>query len=117
MLVKTVVVLALAASWVLTGAPPGAAGTRHLAASENSPWSDTNYNTALSRANLTETALNPSTVKNVTYLRSITSPVIPPRANCPGDIVAPVLVGGDLFAMTNDMLSAYDAATGNLIDR
>jgi outer membrane protein assembly factor BamB len=117
MLVKTVVVLALAASWVVTGAPPGVAGTRHLAASENSPWSDTDYNTALSRANLTETALNPSTVKNVTYLRSIASPVIPPRANCPGDIVAPLLVGGDLFAVTNDKLSAYDAATGTLIWR
>jgi outer membrane protein assembly factor BamB len=117
MLAKTIVVLALAASWVMTGAPPGAAGTRHLAASQNSPWSDTDYNTALSRANLTETALNPSTVKNVTYRRSITSPVIPPGANCTGDIVAPVLVGGDLFAVTNGRLSAYDAATGNLIWR
>jgi outer membrane protein assembly factor BamB len=116
MLGKTVAVLALAASCVMTGALPSVAGTRQ-AASENSPWFDTDYNTALSRANLTETALNPSTVKKVIYLRSIFSPVIPPKGNCPGDIVAPVLVGGDLYAVTNGKLSAYNAATGNLIWR
>ena len=117
MLRKSVAVLALAASCVMTGAPPTMAGTRHQAASENSPWFDTNYNPADSRANLTETALNPATVTKVTYLRSIASPVIPPGGACPGDIVAPVLVGGDLYAVTDDLLSKYDAATGRLIWR
>jgi outer membrane protein assembly factor BamB len=83
------------------------------AATESSPWYQTNSNAAQSRANLTEKVLTPTAVNQVTYLRSVVSP--PPQENCPQGIAAPVLVGGDLYVLTGGQLSKYNAATGQLI--
>jgi outer membrane protein assembly factor BamB len=116
---KAVFVLALVASCLLTGAPPGLASGRPnvVSGGESSPWFDTNSNAAGSRANLKEHILSRSAVTRVEYLRSVASPVDPPQAQCPGPIVAPVLVGGFLYAITNGQLSKYDPATGSLIWR
>jgi outer membrane protein assembly factor BamB len=80
-------------------------------------WTNTNSSAAQSRANLSETVLTPTAVKKVGYLRSIVAPVIKPSADCPGPIVAPLLTGNYLYAITNDYLSKYDPATGKLLWR
>lgn len=109
---KAVFVLLLVASCLLIGTSPGLAS-----GGENSPWFDTNSNAAGSRANLKEQVLSRSSVVKVQYLRGVAAPVDPPQALCPGPIVAPVLVGGSLYAITNGQLSKYSAATGSLIWR
>jgi hypothetical protein len=112
MFAKTAAVLALAASLGGTGLAGSASS------SVGTPgWLDTDANAAGSRANLAETALTPAAVTKVKYLRSITSPLAPPGANCPSPIVAPLVAGGSLYAITNSRLSKYDPATGNLIWR
>jgi outer membrane protein assembly factor BamB len=117
MIGKTVAVVALAASLAAISISPSLASSKSTsAASESAPWLDTNANAALSRANLTEKVLSPSVVSRIKYLRSVTAPVIP-QAGCPGPVVAPVLVHGDLYVITNEQLSKYDAATGALIWR
>jgi hypothetical protein len=117
MLSKTAAVLALAASLMVIGSPPSQAGAKSLAASESSPWWDTNYNTAQSRDNLTEKVLSPTAVHKVKYLRSVVAGVGSPKNNCPGPMVSPVLAGGDLYVMANDVLTKYNAATGSVIWR
>ncbi|HEV2374389.1 MAG TPA: PQQ-binding-like beta-propeller repeat protein [Streptosporangiaceae bacterium] len=119
MLGKTVAVLALAASCVITGIEPAiASSTASQAVSENSPWYATDYGASLSRANPSEQVLTPAAVPNVTYLRSTTSPPTPPGQQCgPEGIAAPALVGGYVYAMTNYALSKYNAATGKLVWR
>ncbi len=112
--------LALAASCVVTGVPPSLA----VAGSETSSghrasfagWYDTDSNAALSRANLIENVLSPSAVAKVKYLRSVVSPLVSPKAFCgPQPIVAPLLAGGYLYAITNMRISKYNPATGGLI--
>jgi len=115
MLGKTAAVLALTASCVITGVGPVvAAGKASQAASENSPWYQTDYGAALSRANNSEHVLTPASVPNVGYLRSVVAPPVPPFV-CSNRLVAPALVGGDLYAITGAELSKYNAATGQLI--
>jgi len=85
----------------------------------SSPWSQTDYNAALSRANLNEQILTRATVGNVRYLRGITAPAFPPDAACgsyesPG-FVAPVLAGGRLYAVANGRVTKYNPATGKVI--
>jgi hypothetical protein len=65
MLGKITAVLVLASSCVVTGIHPS------LAATENSPWPQTNGNAAQSRVNLTEKVLTPSAVTKVKYLRQV----------------------------------------------
>jgi hypothetical protein len=88
-------------------------------ASPASPWSQTNYNAAASRANLTEKTLTRTTVSKVRFLRSMTAPLNPPNGGCAQFTPAatPALTGGDLYAITNGKLSKYNAATGRLIWR
>jgi hypothetical protein len=119
MLGKTVAVLVLAASCVVAGIPPSLAGTKtSLAGTENSPWPQTNANAAQSRVNLNEKVLTPSAVTRVGPLRSVLAPRRPQNPACgPMPIVAPVLAGGYVYAMTNYKLSKYNAATGRLIWR
>jgi outer membrane protein assembly factor BamB len=116
---RTVAVLVLAASCVVTGIGPAMAISKAgPAASENGPWYQTDSGAARSRANLNEHVLAPSAVAKVKFLRSMTSPPTPPGAQCaPESIVAPALVGGYVYAITNLVLSKYDAATGKLIWR
>jgi outer membrane protein assembly factor BamB len=91
------------------------------AAAASSPWSQTDYNAALSRANLTEQTLTAATVANAGYLRSVASPPPPLSGFCNNvpdqGVVAPSLVGGALYAMTDGRLTKYDAATGAIVWR
>ena len=115
---KALAALALAASCLVIGIQASPASIKtSLAAAESSPWYDTNANAADSRANLTEHVLSPSAVPKIKYLRSIVSPLPPPRALCPQSIVAPVLVGGYLYAVSDGQVSKYNPATGTLIWR
>jgi hypothetical protein len=112
MLGKAVAVLVLAASCVMTGIQPS------LASTENSPWPQTNGNAAQSRVNLNEKVLTPSAVTKVKYLRQVVAPSRPGNPACGRQgIRAPVLAGGYVYAMTNYVLSKYNAATGRLIWR
>ena len=62
-------------------ATAGAAAVK-AAAAASSPWSQTDYNAALSRANLTEQTLTAATVANAGYLRSVASPPPPLSGFC-----------------------------------
>lgn len=116
MLGKTFAVLALAASIGAFTISPSLASSKST--TENSPWYDTNFNAAQSRANLSERVLSRSTVTKVKYLRSVVGPPLSPNAPCPqATIASPVLVGGYLYAITAGKISKYNAATGNLIWR
>jgi len=127
--VATTVIIALATVTV-TGAAAGAASVtpaaarataKPSAAAASSPWSQTDYNAALSRANLTEQTLTAATLGNAGYLRSVASPPPPLNGFCNNvpdqGVVAPSLTGGALYAMTDGRLSKYDAATGAIIWR
>ncbi len=120
-----VVLGALTATLTGAGQPAAtaAAATGHRAngsaASPASPWSQTDYNAAASRANLTEQTLTRTTVSKVRYLRSVTAPPSPPNGGCAqfSPVATPVLNGGDLYVITSSKLSKYNAATGRLIWR
>lgn len=119
MLRKAIAVLAVAASCAAVGATPSLAATAaSRAASERSPWYQTDAGAAASRANLNEKVLTPSTVARVKHLRSMTEPASPPGAACGNlSVAAPALVGGDMYAVTGYTVSKYDAATGKLLWR
>lgn len=109
--------IALAAVTV-TGAAAGATAAKTPAAAA-SPWSQGDYNAAQSRANLTEQTLTATTIGNARYLRSLTSPPPPIDGFCNNvpdqGVVAPSLAGGDVYAMTDGVLTKYNAATGATI--
>ena len=109
----SVAVLVLAASGIATSLKQAPAA----ATTESSPWFDTNSNAAASRANLKEKVLSPTAVTKIQYLRSVVSPLISPSAPCGSGVVAPVLVGGSLYVITNAELSKYNPGTGALIWR
>jgi outer membrane protein assembly factor BamB len=119
MLRKTTVALALAASCTAAGVTPSFAATAaSRAASERSPWYQTDAGAAASRANLNEKVLTPSTLAQVKHLRSKTEPATPPEAGCGNlGVAAPALVGGGVYAVTGYTVSKYDAATGKLLWR
>jgi hypothetical protein len=72
------------------------------AAAAASPWSQTDYNAAQSRANLTERTLTRAAVGKIVYLRSITAPPIATVGCFSGPAVAaPVLTGGSLYAIVS----------------
>jgi outer membrane protein assembly factor BamB len=118
-LTTCIAVLALATSSVVAGIPPSQAGTKtSLAATESSPWPQTNGNAAQSRVNLTEKVLTPAAMAKVGPLRGFLAPLRPRSPYCGQQaIAAPVLAGGYVYAMTNYKLSKYNAATGRLIWR
>jgi outer membrane protein assembly factor BamB len=103
---------ALAAGCLLAGL-----GGIASAATAGSPWAQTDYNGAQSRADLAETTLTTGTVDDVGFLRHLTAPTSLPPGDCTTDtgFVAPVLTGGRLFAVANTRLVSYDAATGHLL--
>lgn len=81
----------------------------------NSPWIESNYNAANSRANLAETTLTTSTISGVALRRSITAATNPDAA-CEGaeGVVTPMLSGGYSFALYNGYLQKAAAATGHV---
>jgi hypothetical protein len=119
MIGKTVALLALAASCLVIGVPPGLAASKNgTAATTQAGWYDTDANAAHSRANPAEKVLSAAAVTKVKYLRSVVSPPTSPRAPCgPQNIEAPLPYGGSLYAITDGKLSKYNPATGKLIWR
>lgn len=117
-LTKTGAAMILGVALALAGGTSGVAGA-DAAPAPGSPWSQTDYNAAQSRANLTEQTLTATTIRKARYLRGIASPLNQPgQGGCnPNTIVAPVLTGGRLYAVTNGRLSKYNPATGALIWR
>lgn len=116
MLGKVVAMATLVVTGVLTGAPPGQAGTGSTAAQPvPRGWYDTNGNAAQSRANPVEKILSPSAVSRVTYLRTITSAPASASAPCGQQaIVAPLPYDNDLYVVAGGKVSKYDPATGAL---
>lgn len=109
------IVMSLAAALaVLTGIGVTAVS----AVTVSSPWSQTDSNSALSRANLTEQTLTSATVGKVRYLRGVAAPLILPNPNeCAGGsgVTAPVLTGGSMYAITEGRLTKYNPATGAIL--
>jgi outer membrane protein assembly factor BamB len=103
--------MALLLSEISGGAVPS------LADGSNSPWSQTDYNAAQSRANLTEHILTPSAASHVRFLRGMASPPTPPGSLCGlASVTAPLLTGGSVYAITNNRISKY-SDSGTLIWR
>ena len=108
------IVTALAAGLVVAASTAVASG-----AAPSSPWSQTNSDSAQSRANLNEHTIVRATVTKVRYLRSVVAPVDPPgQLGCASDtLVTPVLTGGKLYAVASGRLTKYNPATGSIIWR
>lgn len=103
---------------VLAGTGIGIRAAAVSAATASSPWSQTDYNSALSRANLTEQTLTSTTIGKVRYLRRVAAPRIPPGPiECAGGsgVSAPVLTGGSMYAITEGRLTKYNPATGAIL--
>jgi outer membrane protein assembly factor BamB len=102
-----------------TGATAAAVASAASATTVSSPWSQTDFNSAHSRANLSEQTLTRATLPKVQYLRSVATP-LDNRANqgCTfNTMVAPILTGGSLYAVANGRLTKYNPATGQVIWR
>jgi hypothetical protein len=94
-------------------------GSAQATTPARSAWSQSDYNAAESRANLTESTLTGSTVGNIEYLRSLVAPP-PAQGACVGGqygVTAPVLSGGYVYTVLNDYLVKADAATGAVVWR
>ena len=101
-----------AASPALAGPAAGvAAGT------VSSPWGQTDYNAADSRANLSEQTLTRATVATVGYLRGMAAPLGPHGGGFCDNLGydSPVLTGGAVYAVAGEWLTKYSAATGRVI--
>jgi hypothetical protein len=113
---KTLVsaVTLLAAAGLVAGSGTAALGASAATISPG-PWAQTDYNAAMSQANLGESTLTPATLSKVGYLRSVTAAPDPVEFGCNPDqgYVAPILAGGDLYALANSRLVAYQASTGH----
>jgi outer membrane protein assembly factor BamB len=107
----------LAASLLGGFALVAAAGGIANAAPASSPWAQTSYNAAQSRANLGEKTLTAGTEHRIRFQRNIVAPsnVLD---GCDSDLFsAPVLTGGRLFTMASGDLTSYSAATGHRLWR
>ena len=87
------------------------------AVSVSSPWSQTDYNAAQSRANLTERTLTRATVARLRSLRSMAAPPPSPSDACASQVVAPLLAGGSLYGAMGDWVTKFNPATGRVIWR
>ncbi len=106
----------LASSALVAGSCTAALGAS-AATVKPGPWSQTDYNAAMSRANLGESTLTPATVSKIGYLRTLTSQPDPIEAGCSENAgyVAPNLAGGDIFALANGRLVKYQASDGHVL--
>jgi hypothetical protein len=110
---------ALVALLLVTATAMMATGGAAEATTPNSPWAQTDFNAAQSRANTGSSPLTPATIDSVAYLRSITAAPVPPDdcvAAGPA-VSAPVLSGGFFYAVLNGYLTKVDAATGATVWR
>jgi len=102
-----------------TAATASAAASGSSGSTVSSPWTQTDFNSAHSRANLSEQTVTRATLPHVQYLRSVVTP-LDDRANrvCTlNAMVAPLLTGGSLYAVANGRLTKYNPATGHVIWR
>ena len=118
MRIARVIMVAAGACGVIFAAGGATAATAApnppVPAAASGSWSQTDYNAALSRANLNEQILTRATVGKVRFLRSLTTSSSE-SCHLPA-VVAPVLTGGRLYAMmANDRLTKYNPATGKVI--
>ena len=109
----------LPAAALAAPANPGTHAGHGAAAGTRGDWSQTSYNAAQSRANGSEKTLTIASVRHVRYLRSVTARLNPPGNGChrTSPITAPVLTGGDLYAVANGWVTKYDAASGHMLWR
>lgn len=94
--------LAAAAFGVSAISPAGAAG--------GAPWSQTDANAAMSRANASERILSATSVKRVVARHRFS---VKPTSDC--CFAAPVLTGGRLYVAVGNGVDAHNAATGKLV--
>lgn len=109
--VATIVVTALAAA----GGSAGAKLAAQPAATTASPWSQTNYNAAQSRANLAETILTRAKVAKIVHLRAIT--IRPTAQSCSQQVDSLAVPGSSVYAAGGGFVAKYDAASGRLLWR
>ena len=101
---------ALTAAVALTGMSATAA----TAGTPSGSWTQTDYNAAMSRANLYEQVLTRTTVAKVVHLRSIAAPQ--PGNGCSFEpFSAPVLAGGSLYATAYGHVVKYRPRTGQAV--
>jgi PQQ-like domain len=115
---KTLVsaVTLLAASALIAGSGPAALGAPAATVSPG-PWTQTDYNAAMSEANPGESTLTPATLSKVGYLRSVAAAPDPVMFGCDPEqgYVAPSLAGGDLYAVADNRVLAYQASNGQTL--
>jgi outer membrane protein assembly factor BamB len=111
--VATIVVIALAAA----GGPAGAAEPAQSAATTASPWTQTNYNAAQSRANLAETILTRAKVAKILHLRAITIRPKSAGQSCSQQVDSLALPGSSVYAAGGGFVAKYSAASGRLLWR
>jgi len=109
--VATIVVTALAAA----GGSAGAKLAAQPAATTASPWSQTNYNAAQSRANLAETILTRAKIAEIVHLRAIT--IQPTAQSCSQQVDSLALPGSSVYAAGGGFVAKYNAASGRLLWR
>jgi hypothetical protein len=103
---------------VLTAVLAALTGMSATAASAGTPsgsWRQTDYNAALSRANLYEKILTRTTVAKVIHLRSMTAPQPNPNGCSYEGFTAPVLAGGSLYAVAYGHVIKYSPRTGKVV--
>lgn len=111
--VATIVVTALVTAGGSTGGKPAPKS----AATKASPWSQTNYNAAQSRANLAETILTRAKVPKIVHLRAITIRPKSPARSCSQQVDSLALPGSSVYAAGGGFVAKYDAASGRLLWR
>jgi outer membrane protein assembly factor BamB len=118
-IVLPVLAAALAAGAGFAATATAAAKASASPATVSSPWSQTDFNSARSRANLAERTLTRATLPQVRYLRSVVTPLDNPfGGTCTFNAMAdPLLTGGSLYAVANGRLTKYNPATGHVIWR
>src|SRR5215469_888463 len=109
--VATIVVTALAAA----GGSAGATLAAQPAAAPASPWSQTNFNAAQSRANLAETILTRAKIAEIVHLRAIT--IQPTAQSCSQQVDSLALPGSSVYAAGGGFVAKYGASSGRLLWR
>ena len=109
----TIVLTVLAAA---AGTSAAAEPAAQPAARTSSPWSQTDYNAAQSRANPAEKILTRATVGKIVHLRAITIRLKPPAQACSQQVDSLALPGGSVYAAGGGFVAKY-AATGHLLWR
>ena len=112
--VAAMIVSALAAAG---GSSAAANLAAHAAATTTSPWGQTDYNAAQSRANLAETILTRANVAQAVHLRAITIGLKPPSQACSQQVDSLALPGGSVYVAGGGFVAKYGAATGHLLWR